>query len=189
MEATRLLDRVSEGDSTAACDLLPLIYDQLRAIAGAQFRGERSNHTLQPTALVHEAYVKLVNAPGGHWKNRAHFCAVAATAMRQILMNHARAKRASKRDAQQVTITVDRLATPSGASVLDLVALDDALVKLEDMNQRYARIVELRFFGGLTVEEMVPILGISVQTIHKEWRRVRAWMARELDGNGARGRG
>lgn len=184
--ATVLLARVGDGDAAATAKLLPLVYEQLRAMAGGQFRGQRSNHTLQPTALVHEAYLKIIEG-GGRWKDRAHFCAVAATAMRQILMNHARSKRAEKRDAHYVTLSVDAMVTPSGSSVLDLVALDDALTKLQAVNERYARIVELRFFGGLTVEEMVPILDVSVQTIHKEWRRTRAWLARELDGDRTRG--
>lgn len=179
--ATLLLARVSDGDAEAANDLLPLVYDQLRAMAGGQFKGERANHTLQPTALVHEAYIKLINVEGT-WKNRAHFCAIAASAMRKILINHARAKRAGKRDANQVDITIDAFATPSGATVLDLIDLDDALTKLTSLNERYARIVELRFFGGLEVEEIAELLGVSSRTIRKDWRVVRAWMARELKG-------
>ena len=165
-------------------DLLPLVYDQLRAMAGGQFKGERPNHTLQPTALVHEAYMKLIKVEGT-WKNRAHFCAIAASAMRKILINHARAKRAGKRDANQVDITVDAIATPSGATALDLVDLDDALTKLASLNERYPRIVELRFFGGLEVEEIADLLGVSSRTIRKDWRVVRAWMARELKGGEA----
>ncbi len=184
--ATLLLSRVSDGDSAAAAELLPLVYDQLRAMAGAQFRGQHAGHTLQPTALVHEAYLKIVQGRGS-WNDRAHFCAVAATAMRQILMNHARAQRAAKRSAKHVTVTLDYVATPSGASALDLVALDDALAKLKDLNERYARLVELRIFGGLTAEDMAPILGISAQMIRREWRRVRAWLARELDESGTGG--
>ena len=180
-EATLLLARLSEGDSEAANDLLPLVYDQLRAMAGGQFRGERSNHTLQPTALVHEAYIKLIQVEGS-WKNRAHFCAIAASAMRKILINHARAKRASKRAGNRVDVTVDALATPAGQTALDLVDLDDALTKLASLNERYARIVELRFLGGLQVEEIAEILGVSSRTIRKDWRVARAWMARELKG-------
>ena len=180
-EATLLLARLSEGDSEAANDLLPLVYDQLRAMAGGQFRGERSNHTLQPTALVHEAYIKLIQVEGS-WKNRAHFCAIAASAMRKILINHARAKRASKRAGNRVDVTVDALATSAGQTALDLVDLDDALTKLASLNERYARIVELRFLGGLQVEEIAEILGVSSRTIRKDWRVARAWMARELKG-------
>ncbi len=178
-EATLLLVRINDGDSQAAADLLPLVYEQLRAIAGSQFRSEPANHTLQPTALVHEAYLKLVQG-GDNWEGRAHFCAVAATAMRQILSNHARGKRAAKRGAQRVDLTVDNVMTPSGSSVLDLVALDEALTKLEAMNQRYGRLVELRFFGGLTVEEIAKLEGVSSRTVKRDWRSVRAWMSREL---------
>lgn len=180
-EATVLLARLSEGDSAAANDLLPLVYDQLRAMAGGQFRGERSNHTLQPTALVHEAYIKLIQVEGS-WQSRAHFCAIAASAMRKILINHARAKHASKRAGNRVDVTVDALATPSGQTPLDLVELDDALTKLASLNERYARIVELRFLGGLEVEEVAEILRVSSRTIRKDWRVARAWMARELKG-------
>ncbi len=177
--ATVLLTRVSEGDSAAAAELLPLVYEHLRAIAGGQFRGQRANHTLQPTALVHEAYIKLVGS-GSSWKNRAHFCAVAATAMRQILSNHARAKRAAKRAGHVVDMSLTGIETPSGASAVDLVALDDALTRLTALNERYARMVELRFFGGLTVEEIAQIQGVSARTIKKNWRSVRAWLSREL---------
>jgi RNA polymerase sigma factor (TIGR02999 family) len=182
--ATNLLVRVSEGDSDAAAELLPLVYDQLRALAGSQFRGERADHTLQPTALVHEAYIKLINVEGS-WKDRAHFCAIAASAMRKILMNHAREKRAAKRSGRQVDITIDALATPSGKQVLDLVALDDALTELTELNERFARIVELRFFGGLEVEDIAACLGVSSRTIRNDWRAARAWMARAMSTEGA----
>lgn len=177
--ATQLLVRVRDGDSGAARELLPLVYEQLRAIAGGYFRRQGANHTLQPTALVHEAFVKLV-AAGNDWQSRAHFCAVASTAMRQILQNHARAKRAAKRAGQRAALTVDRLATPAGVDVIDLLALEDALAKLAALNERQARIVELRFFGGLTHDEIAWVLGLSTRTIEKEWRRTRAWLNREL---------
>ncbi len=181
--ATLLLTRVSDGDSAAVAELLPLVYNQLRNIAGGQFRGERANHTLQPTALVHEAYLKLVGS-GSTWSSQAHFCAVAATAMRQILSNHARTKRAAKRAGNLVDVSVSGIEMPSGTRVLDLVALDDALTKLAALNQRYARIVELRFFGGLTVEEIAELEGVSARTVKKDWRSARAWLSREL-GEGA----
>ncbi len=179
--ATLLLGRITDGDSSAAEELLPLVYDQLRSMAGGYFRGSGADHTLQPTALVHEAYIKLIHARSG-WNSRAHFCAIAATAMRQILMNHARAKRASKRDANRVELTVDQMATPSGASTLDLVALDSALSKLQELNPRHARIVELRFFGGLTAEEISHVIETSSRTVEREWRLIRAWLAREMNG-------
>ena len=182
-QATLLLARVSQGDAEAASELLPLVYQELRARAGSQFRGERANHTLQPTALVHEAYIKLIQVEGT-WKDRAHFCAIAASAMRKILINHAREKRAAKRSGRRVDLTIDALATPSGMNTLDLVALDDALAKLTALNERYARIVEMRFFGGLEVDEIASLLQVSSRTIRNDWRVARAWMARELSDDG-----
>lgn len=186
VNATRLLARTGDGDDSAAEALFPLIYDQLRAIAGGQFRGEAANHTLQPTALVHEAFVKLIHSDS-RWNDSAHFCAIAASAMRKILINHARDKRAAKRDGQRVDLTIDAMQTPSGRSALDVVSLDDALTKLARLNQRYARIVELRFFGGLDVEEIAGVLDVTARTIRNDWRLARAWMARELSEGGADG--
>ena len=180
-DATVLLARIDAGDSQAAAELLPLVYEQLRAMAGAYFRGQRPNHTLQPTALVHEAYLKLIGAECAP-KSRAHFCAVAATAMRQILMNHARAKRTEKRDALKVDLTVGQMATPSMAPTLDLLALDEALTKLAELGQRLVRLIELRFFGGLTMEEVAGVLDVSLPTVERDWRRARAWLNRELSG-------
>jgi len=179
--ATQLLIKARDGDPNAADQLLPLVYEQLRAIAGSYFQGRNANHTLQPTALVHEAFAKLVISDG-NWKDRAHFCAVAATAMRQILSNNARAKRAAKRAGHAVQLTVDNMATPGGIDVLDLVALDDALNKLNELSERQARIVELKFFGGLTHDEIALIQGVTTRTIEKEWRRIKAWLSRELSG-------
>jgi RNA polymerase sigma factor (TIGR02999 family) len=179
--ATRLLVRVSTGDSAAAEMLLPLVYEQLRAMAGSYFRGQPADQTLQPTALVHEAYLRLVRQPDSQWESRAHFCAVAATAMRQVLKDRARRRRAAKRgggDAQRVPL--EQLETPSGGKSIDLIALDDALTRLAKLDARQGRIVELRFFGGLTVEEVAHVLGLSTRMIEKEWRRVRAWLSREL---------
>lgn len=170
---------MSAGESHAAEELLPLVYGQLRALAGIYFRHQPANHTLQPTALVNEAFLKLA-ASSSDWKDRAHFCAVAATAMRQILQNHARGKRAAKRSADRADVSIDQFATPGGADVLDLVALEDALAKLASLDARQARIVELRFFGGLTHDEIAFVLDVSTRTVEKEWRRVRAWLSREL---------
>ncbi len=180
-DATQLLRRVNAGDVAAAEGLLPLVYEQLRALAGSYFRGQPPDHTLQPTALVHEAYLKLIHNPDGEWQNRAHFCAVAATAMRQILHDRARRRRAAKRggEARRVPL-VDQIEAPSAGTPVDLVALDDALERLSTLDSRQARIVELRFFGGLTVEEVAHLLEVSTRTIEKEWRRVRAWLSREL---------
>lgn len=175
-----LLDRIHAGDRDAVSELLPLVYEQLRALAGSYFRNQPDDHTLQPTALVHEAYMKLVRAGSGI-KSRAHFCAVAASAMRQILIDHARKKRAAKRDGHLADVSIGDIETPSGAGVLDLIALDDALTKLSALNERHARMVELRFLGGLTVDEVAEVMSITSRTVERDWRRVRAWLARELN--------
>lgn len=179
-DATRLLARVHAGDSAAADELLPLVYAQLRALAGSYFRGQASDHTLQPTALVHEAYLKLIHVPSRGWSDRVHFCAVAATAMRQILQDRARRRRTAKRGGSARRVPLENMEMPSGGSPIDLVALDDALRRLGELDQRQARIVELRFFGGLTVVEIAELLDVSSRTIEKEWRRIRAWLNREL---------
>lgn len=181
--ASQLLARINAGDSTAANALLPLVYAQLRAIAGSYFRGEPADQTLQPTALVHEAYLKLVRSQDSDWQNEMHFCAVAATAMRQILQDRARARRAEKRgrDAQRVPLT-DQLQTPANEVALDILSLNDALERLESLSPRKVRIVELRFFGGLTIEQVAEVLGVSHTTIENEWRVARAWLNRELGG-------
>jgi RNA polymerase sigma factor (TIGR02999 family) len=178
-EATQYLARIEAGDSAAAELLLPLVYDQLRDVAGAIFSGQHASHTLQPTALVNEAYLKLMGS-NSEWKDSAHFCAVAATAMRQILSNHARAKRTAKRGAHRVDLTVDAMPTPAGASSLDLLDLDDALNELSQLNARHSRMIELRFFGGLTVDAMADILGISTGMTRREWRAARAWLSCRL---------
>lgn len=177
--ATLLLNRLGDGDATAARDLLPLVYEQLRAMAGGYFRGQRADHTLQPTALVHEAYIKLIRSDGA-WENRTHFCAIAATAMRQILTDHARAKRAAKRSAGTIDLSAADIESPSGASTIDLIALDDALTKLHGLNEEYARLVELRFFGGLTYEEIATLQSVSSRALRDRWRNARTWMSREL---------
>lgn len=183
VDATQLLARVSDGDSAAAEALLPLVYDELRARAGAYFRGQPANHTLQPTALVHEAYLRLVGSPNADWQNRAHFCAVAATAMRQILINHAERRALAHRARGQVGKAVTALVTPSHTTAVDLLALNDALNKLSDVDARQARLVELRFFGGMTIEEVASVLDVSASTVKSDWRSVRAWLIHELRGD------
>ena len=183
-EATALLVRASGGDQAAANELFPLVYEELRARAGAYFRGQPSDHTLQPTALVHDAYVRLVNAPADEWKSRAHFCAVAAKAMRQILFNHAK-RRALAQKARGAIGEATLLQTPSKNETVDLLSLDEALSKLAARNAERARLVELRYFGGLTVDEIAGVLNTSVSTVEREWRRVRAWLLMELRGEEA----
>ena len=190
-EVTRLLKGARDGHGSAADQLLPLVYDELRALAGSFFQGQRRNHTLQPTALVHEAYARMVKSGGdesgqSHWTGRAHFFAVAAKAMRQVLSNHARDRRAAKRGGDWHRVTLSDQLTPSGKQDLDLLALDEALERLAALDERQCRIVELRFFAEMTVEEIAHVLGVSVSTVEREWRMARAWLSAQLrDPDGA----
>ncbi len=178
-DATLLLARLGDGDHDAADELLPLVYEQLRVLAGGYFQRQRGNHTLQPTALVHEAYLKLVKGQGSY-NSRAHFNAVAAKAMRQILMNYARSKKALKRGGVREDLSIDQLATPSMGPRLDLVALDEVLEKLKTLDEGLARLVELRFFGGLTMDEVAHVLDEPLRTVERHWHRARLWLNREL---------
>lgn len=183
-DVTRILARAARGEKSAAAKLLPLVYDNLRALAGSYFVNERGDHTLQPTAVVHEAYVKLVEGERADWKDRAHFFAVAASAMRQILADHARQKRAAKRGGGQHRVTLLGLETPAnGESQIDLIALDEALAKLTDAYPEQARITEMRFLAGLSVGEAAHVLGVSESTVERKWRMARAWLRRELSGD------
>ncbi len=181
---TRLLGRIAEGGQDGAeAELLPLVYDELRQLASAQFRSERADHTLQPTALVHEAYMKLVGQQGAEIGGRKHFFALASKAMRQILVDHARAKARLKRGGDGVRMPLaDDQPTPTQLSIPDLVALDDALGRLETLDARKATLVELRFFGGLSSEETADVLGIARSTVAEDWRFAKAWLRRELSG-------
>ena len=181
-EATRLLDELRSGDGTAATRLWPLVYDELRSLAAAFFRQERRDHTLQPTALVHEAYLRLVVQDAGRWSGRAHFFAVAAKAMRNILVNHAQARNAIKRGAGTLGMTIDSDLTELESPEIDPLELDQALIALAALDERKARVVELRFFGGLSVEEAAEVLGVSISTIESDWRLARAWLSKELEG-------
>ncbi len=179
-DVTRLLQRVATGDSAAVEALLPVVYEDLRALAGSYFRGQRPDHTLQPTALVHEAFIRLVRTAGTGPKNRSHFMAVAATAMRQILKDHARAKGAAKRNRGGEQVGLDHITTPRGERTIDVIALDEALTKLEGADARLARIVDLWFFGGLTTEEIAEVQSMSSRTVKRLWRQARAWLNSEL---------
>jgi len=164
---------------------MPLVYDELRRLAASYLRRERPGQTLQATALVHEAYVRLIAEKAQTWQNRTHFLAIAALSMRQILVQRARARRAAKRGGDPRRITLDEhlfAASTSDAEEVDLVALDEALDRLAALNQRQARIVELRYFGGLGVEETAEALSISPATVKRDWTLARAWLKRELDG-------
>jgi RNA polymerase sigma-70 factor (ECF subfamily) len=161
--------------------LMPDAYQELRRLAAAYLRRERPGQTLQPTALVHEAYIRLLKDKPGRWQNRAHFCAIAANAMRQILVERARARAALKRGGGQPRVTlVDGLAAAPDDSPVDLLALDQALSRLAELDAQQARIVELRYFGGLSVEETADALHISPATVKRDWSVARAFLAREL---------
>lgn len=179
-DVTALLAEWSRGDHRAFDQLLPLVYAELRRIATRQLRRERAGHTLQPTALVHEVYLRLVDQRNVDWRNRAHFFGVAAQVMRRILVDHARRHKASKRGDGLPRVSLDEakeVATPDAISVL---ALDQALDRLAGMDAELARIVELRAFGGLTIEEAACVLKMSPSTAKREWRTAKAWLTREL---------
>lgn len=184
-EITEILGRIGREDDSAAAALLPLLYQELRAQAVSYFRRENPDHTLQPTALVHEAFIKLTGHAETGWESRAHFFAVAAKAMRQILINHAQGKRAAKRGGGKQRVTLSGLATPLGAeSEIDLADLETALTKLAELSPRQAQIVEMRFLAGLDEKEIAHVLDVSTRTIEREWRMARAFLECELSGDG-----
>ena len=180
-DVTALLGDWSRGDRTALNRLLPLVYAELRRVAARQLRNERADHTLQPTALVHEVFIRLVDQRRVDWQNRAHFFGVAANVMRRILVDHARRHGARKRGEGVRSVSIDEArdvaATPNEMPVL---ALDHVLGRLETVDPELAKIVELRAFGGLTIEEMAHVLGVSPSTVKRDWRTAKAWLNREL---------
>jgi RNA polymerase sigma-70 factor, ECF subfamily len=175
-DITRLLLQLTDGDHAAVDALLPLIYDELRSLAANYLRRERPDHTLQPTALVHEAYLRMIDQSQVSWQNRAHFFGIAAQMMRRILVDHARAHNAGKRgaDFQKLSLddNIDKAVERSG----ELIALDEALKELAGVDEQKARIVELRYFGGLSFEETAEALGVSAVTVKRHWRMARAWL-------------
>jgi RNA polymerase sigma factor (TIGR02999 family) len=177
---TALLGQWRSGDAQALERLLPLVYRELHRVAGRYLRRERSDHTLQSTALVHEAYLRLAGPEAPEWRNRAHFFGVAANLMRQILVEHARARHAAKRGGHAVKLSLEDAPDLPVAIDLDVLALDDAMQRLALMDPQQAEIVELRFFGGLSVEESAEVLGISPATIKRDWSSARAWLYREM---------
>lgn len=179
---TRLLARLREGDGAAADALYPLVYDDLRRAARALLRRERPGHTLSPTALVHEAFLRL--AGGAHAESRAHFVGIAARAMRQALVDHARRRAAAKRGGDACPVTLGDDLPGDVPDVTELIALDDALDRLDARNPRLRQVVECRFFGGLTEGETATALGVTVRTIQRDWRAARAWLYKELYGAG-----
>jgi RNA polymerase sigma factor (TIGR02999 family) len=181
----KLLDDWGQGDQDAREALIPLVYDELRRLARRYLRRERPDHTLQSAALVHEAYLRMVHQEPLRWQNRAHFFGVAAQMMRHILVDHARGRLAAKRGAGAPRLTLDaQIALPQKREV-DLVALDDALNQLAALDPQQGRLVELRFFGGLSVEEASIVLGISPATLKREWAIARAWLQREMKSKDA----
>lgn len=179
-DVTRLLSDWSNGDRRALDELLPLVYEELRRLAGAYLRREREAHTLQSTALVHEAFLRMVNQRDVEWHGRAHFFGIAAQMIRRILVDHARAQRTAKRGSGAVMLELDESIAASQQRDLDLIALDDALSRLGAMDRRQGRIVELRFFAGLSVEDTAEVMGISTATVKREWASARAWLFREV---------
>lgn len=179
-QITQAFARWRDGDAPAREELAALLYDELRALAGRQLRDHAGHATLQPTALVHEAYLKLHGARPEGWRDREHFLAVAATAMRQVLVDYARAKGADKRGGEWRRATLERLLELVQAQDVDVGDLDSALSKLSGLSARQARVVELRVFGGLTLEEVAKVLDSGVTTVKTDWRFARAWLKREL---------
>lgn len=178
MDITQLLTRWSDGDPKALADLMPIVYTELRRLAASQMRRERSDHTLQPTALVHEAYVRLAGHRTG-FRSRIHFYGAAAQAMRRVLVDHARGRRAAKR-GQHDLVDLDRVVGVGSEPPPDLVALDEALLRLATVAPRAAQVVELRFFGGLSVDEAAAFMDISPATVKRQWSFARAWLSRAL---------
>jgi RNA polymerase sigma-70 factor (ECF subfamily) len=185
-DITQLLHRWQQGDAEATEELLPLVYGELRRIARRHLRGERDGHTLEATALVHEVYLRLAGGSELHWTDRVHFYAVAAQMMRRVLVDHARGRGAAKRGGTVIRVSLDEARDAGFAAGPDVVALDDALRSLEGLDPRKSRIVELRFFGGLTIEETAAVLGVSVPLVVKETRLARAWLHSQITaGTGA----
>jgi RNA polymerase sigma factor (TIGR02999 family) len=179
-EITQLLLAWNQGDEGARDRLIPVVYDELRRVARGYLRRERANHTLQPTALVHETFLRLVDQRSVHWQGRAHFFGIAARLMRQILVNHARTRQAAKRGGSAQQVSLADLGALAGHAELDLVSLDEALQQLEKLDPRQGRIVELRFFSGLTFEEVAEVMSLSLATVKREWTTARAWLRRAL---------
>lgn len=182
-DITALLHELGGGNRTVVDSLMPLVYDALHALADRRLRGERPNHTLNATALVHEAYLKLVDQSRVTWQNRAHFFAIAARAMRRILINYAKSRLAQKRGGDQVVVTFDEELVGREVRAEELVELDDALLRLALISERQSQVVEYHFFGGLTHDEIAEVLSISVTTVRRDWRFARAWLRRELEKN------
>ncbi len=182
-DVTILLAELAKGNQEAASELVPLVYEEMRRLAGRYMRRERTNHTLQATALVHEAYLKLVEQRSD-WQSRAHFFGVAAQVMRHILIDHARGHVRAKRGGAKEAVALDEALVFSEEKSAELLAVDDAMQRLAKLDPRQSKVVEMRFFGGLTVEETAEALGISPITVKRDWRLARAWLYGELERQG-----
>lgn len=181
MQITQLLNEWSKGNHAALNDLMPLVYDELRRQASGFLRKERAGHTLQTTALIHEAYLKLIGQNQVEWQNRAHFFAIASTAMRRILVDYARERHREKRGGIAENLPLDEaLMISAKEKSVDLVALDDALNRLAKMDARQAKVVELRYFSGLSIDETAEILGIANSTVRLDWNLAKAWLKQEI---------
>ena len=183
-EITQLLVNWADGDQAALDKLMPLVYAELHRLAHHYMSRERPGHTIQTTALVNEAYLKLIDQRNMHWQNRAHFFAIAAQLMRRILVDHARSHAYAKRGGGARNVSLDEVADRLPMRASEIVALDEALAGLEQIDLRQSRIVELRFFGGLTIKETAEVMGLSPATIKSEWRTARAWLYHQLDNSG-----
>jgi RNA polymerase sigma factor (TIGR02999 family) len=179
---TETLNSIAQGDGEAVNRLVPVVYREMRRLAASYLKGERPGHTLQPTALAHEAYIRLVGRENIHWKNRAHFLGVSARVMRDILVDHARRRKAQKRGGGQALTVFDEALAVAGDRPIAFDDLDQALIDLARLSERQSRVVELRYFGGLTIEETGEVLGISPVTVKRDWTTARAWLFRELTG-------
>ena len=179
-DVTQVLRELSDGQESAPARLMPLVYDELRKLAQGYLQEERTDHTLQATALVHEAYIRLVDWKNVTWQNRAHFFALAAQVMRRILVDHAREKQAQKRGGGSTRLSLEDAVSFAQPREVDLVALDDALKELAELDPTQSKIVELRFFGGLTIEETAEALRISPATVKREWTMAKAWLYKTI---------
>lgn len=186
-EITSQLRAWRAGDAMALERLIPAVYQELRSLAERYLRAENPGHTLQPTALVHEAYLRLIDQTQVEWRNRAHFFGVAAQMMRRILVDHAKTKRRHKRGGGAIKLSLDEALNYGQAQARELIALDDALQALAAFDERKSRVVELRYFGGLSVEETAQVLDLSAQTIIRDWNMAKAWLYQQLAGAGEEG--
>jgi len=179
-QVTQLLIEWGKGNEAARDQLMPLVYGELHRMASRYMGTQNPGHTLQTTALIHEAYFRLTGDDGKHWNNRAHFLAVAAKSMRHILVDHARAHQAEKRGGERNPVALDEAIAISGERAAEIVALDDALSDLAKLNPRQSEVVELKYFGGLSVEETAETVGVSPETVMRDWRAAKAWLYKQL---------